>query len=118
MDAEKILSRMVQVGFVSAINQKKHTARVKFPDTGITSGWLYVLQHSGMGTNIIPDGGHTHEITVNDTYTGGGSATIKPVPHHDHPGSVTTAWMPQVNDRVVVLYLPVRDGDGFILGGI
>ncbi len=117
MDVGKILSRMVQVGFVSAINAEKRMARVQFPDTGITSGWLYVLQHSGMGTSIVPDGGHTHNITVNDTYTGGGSATIKAIPNHDHLGSVTTVWMPKINEQVVVLYLPVKDGDGFILGG-
>jgi len=28
------------------------------------------------------------------------------------------AWMPKVDDRVLVLYLPVFDGDGFILGVI
>lgn len=27
-------------------------------------------------------------------------------------------WMPKVNDQVLVLYLPVFNGDGFILGGI
>ncbi|MEN6437013.1 MAG: hypothetical protein ABFD97_00350 [Syntrophobacter sp.] len=27
-------------------------------------------------------------------------------------------WMPSINDTVVVLYLPVFNGDGFILGAI
>ena len=27
-------------------------------------------------------------------------------------------WMPKVNDKVLVLYFPVFNGDGVILGGI
>lgn len=30
----------------------------------------------------------------------------------------STQRMPRVNDQVLVLYLPVFNGDGFILGGI
>lgn len=118
MDADKILSRLVQIGYVSAVDPVKKKARVRFPDTGITSGWLYILQHGGTGLSIVKDGGHTHGITVNDTYTGGGSGTIEAVPDHKHTGSTTTSWLPKVNEKVVVLYLPVADGDGFILGGI
>lgn len=118
MDADKILSRLVQTGYVSAVDTAKKRARVRFPDTGITSGWLYVLQHGGTGVDVVKDGSHTHDITVNDTYTGGGSGTIASVPDHNHSGSTTTSWLPKVNERVVVLYLPVADGDGFILGGI
>lgn len=32
--------------------------------------------------------------------------------------NVPQPWMPKVNDQVLVLYLPVFNGDGFILGGI
>lgn len=28
------------------------------------------------------------------------------------------SWMPGINDNVLVLYLPVFNGDGFILGAI
>lgn len=27
-------------------------------------------------------------------------------------------WMPKINDTVVALYLPIYDGDGFVLGGV
>ena len=118
MDLGKTMSRMVQVGYVTAVNLPKRMVRVRFPDTEITSGWLYVLQHSGTEMTITKDGGHSHSITVSDSYTGGGSASVGAVPDHDHKNSKTTVWMPKVNDRVVVLYLPVADGDGFILGGI
>lgn len=118
MEIEKILSRMVQIGFVSAVDAKKRLARVKFPGTDMVSGWLYVLQHGGMGLSIVEAGGHGHDVTVNDTYTGGGSGSAKAVPDHTHAESTTTTWMPKVNDLVVVLYLPVADGDGFVLGGL
>lgn len=29
-----------------------------------------------------------------------------------------TPWMPEVNDRVLCLYIPVFNGDGFVLGAI
>ena len=28
------------------------------------------------------------------------------------------AWLPDINDRVLVLYLPAEDGDGFVVGRI
>lgn len=118
METEKILARMVQRGCVSAVDAKKRRVRVKFQETDMVSGWLQVLQHGGMGLDITEDGGHGHEVTVTDTYTGGGSGEAKAVPDHDHGKSVTTTWMPKVNDQVVVLYLPVADGDGYVLGGL
>lgn len=115
---ERALSRMVQRGIVTAVDPQKLQVRVKFMETDMISGWLKVLQHRGMGLSITEDGGHGHEVTVKDTYTGGGSGTVKTVPDHDHAESATTTWMPKVNDQVVVLYLPVDDGDGFVLGGL
>ena len=73
MDSEKILSRLVQIGTVSAVDGSKRMARVILKEAGHVSGWLKVLSSSGM---------------------------------------------PKVNDQVLVLYLPVFNGDGFILGGI
>lgn len=115
MDLEKILSRLVQIGTVSDVDSGKRMARVILKETRHTSGWLKVLQHYAADMYIEPDAEHTHTIT--DTYTGGGSAGTYPA--HDHlPGSHLTWWMPKVNDQVLVLYLPVFNGDGFILGGI
>ena len=42
-DPERILERLVQLGDVIAVDEKKHAARVKFPATGIISGWLKVI---------------------------------------------------------------------------
>lgn len=111
---ESILERLVQIGTVTAVNTSKKQARVKFQDKDMISGWLTVLQRPGTNLNIKPDGEHTHTIT--DTYSGGGSASTEP--DHNHEGSVTTSYMPKVNDTVLVLYLPVSNSDGFILGGL
>ena len=115
MDLNEILSRLVQTGIVSAVDSSKRMARVILEETGHTSGWLKVLQHYGADFYIEPDGERTSAIT--NTYTGGGS--VSTFPDHNHlPGSHLTWWMPKVNDRVLILYLPVFNGDGFILGGI
>ncbi|MDE6260407.1 MAG: phage baseplate assembly protein V [Oscillospiraceae bacterium] len=84
----KILERMVQEGVVSAVDAGRRRVRVKFLTTDIYSGWLAVLQHTGAGVQAA---GHTASVTV---------------------------WMPKVNDRVVVLYLPCPDSDGYVLGGV
>lgn len=113
-DTENILARLVRIGTVTAVNRKNRTARVKFQDTGETSAFLYVLQHNGAALNIMPDGEHNH--VIHDTYKGGGSS--EDFPDHDHRGSALGYWMPAINSNVLVLYLPVYDSDGFILGVI
>lgn len=97
MDIDAILSRVVQIGTVTAVSAAGRKARVKFKDTGITSDWLKVVQRFGEGIYIQPDG------------TG---------PHDHAPKSCVTYWMPRVNDQVLVIYLPVFNGDGFVVGGI
>lgn len=106
-EQQNILSGLVQTGTVTAIDSAKRKARVKFKDTGIISGWLYVLQHYGADFYIEPDAKHTHEIT--DTFTAGGSAGEYPA--HDHlPGSHLTYWMPKVNDRVLACIADIQRG--------
>lgn len=107
------LANMALVGKVSDVDKVKRMVRVIWPASGETSGWLYVLQHFGAELAIIPDAEHTHEIT--DTH-GGGSASIEP--DHNHPGSTVTIWLPKINESVLVVYLPVEDGDGFVIGRI
>lgn len=95
----EILSRLVQVGTVTAVDSTAHRVRVKFKDTDIISDWLYVIQHRGAELSIVPDKAGNN-------------------PSHNHlPGSYLTYWMPKVNDTVLCLYLPVFNGDGFVLGG-
>lgn len=112
---ENIMSNLVRIGTVSSIDAGQRKARVIFKDKdNMVSGWLFVIQRSGAGVNVVPDGGHTH--TISDTYTGKGSAST--VSNHNHPGTTVASWMPKVNDTVLVVYLPVFNADGFILGAI
>lgn len=98
-----------RIGTVTDVNNTKHLARVKYQDTGITSAWLYVLQHPGAALSISTVSGHTH------TTDGVGSSTNG---SHSHTGSAGI-WMPKINDTVLVAYLsPSGETDGFILGVI
>ncbi len=69
------LARLALLGRVSDVDKSKRLVRVIWPDSGQTSGWLYVLQRGD-------------------------------------------AWLPEINELVLVLYLPVFGGDGFVLGGV
>ena len=87
-EQESSLSGLVQVGIVAAVSGR--LARVKLPETGETSGWLAVL---GAPPVVAVQGEHGHSAAV-------------------------TAWMPRVNQRVLVLFRPVENGGGFVLGGL
>lgn len=108
MDSEKILSRLVQIGTVSDVDNGKRRARVILKETGHTSGWLCVLATPP----FIPD----YSVPQRTEFESGGSGDASFASHkHD---LIIKPWMPKVNDQVLVLYLPVFNGDGFILGGI
>lgn len=84
---------MTRIGIVSAVDSDKKRARVYYPDMDdMVSDWLFVLQRSGTYTSSSADG-HSHSV---------------------HVGT----WMPEINDRVFVAYLPGFNTDGFILGVI
>lgn len=135
MDMESVLAGLVRVGIVTDVDRKKRMARVKFQSEDMTSGWLYVLQHYETGIAVKKDGGHSHKIDeagahshpgstgyqavrLNITEDGAHAHAMEEAPDHEHKGTVTTWWTPKVNDRVVCLYLPVFNGDGFILGTV
>lgn len=108
MDVEKILSNLVKVGIVTAVNNDEHLARVIFEDTGLPSGWLVVLDNRP----FIPD----YDVPqVTDQRAGGSGYAL--YEKHDHPLTIKQ-WMPKINQPVLVLYLPVKNADGFILGGM
>lgn len=104
-----ILPNLVRIGTVSAVDTNRRRARVIFPDMDIVSGWLYVLQMPGAVVNMENAGRHTH--------VDGASLTTSEDGEHKHTATVGS-WMPKVNDKVVVLYLPVFNSDGFVLGVI
>ena len=108
MDVEKILKHLVRIGTVTVADPVKRVARVKFEDTGQTSGLLYVLANRP----YIPD----YDVPQRTEFEAGGSGDPAFASHkHD---LIIKPWMPKVNAVVLTLYLPVLDGDGFILGEI
>lgn len=107
-DIAKILSQLVRIGTVTVTDPVKRVARVKFQDTGMTSGFLYVLANRP----YIPD----YDVPQRTEYKGGGSG-YPAYEEHAHP-NIIKPWMPKVNATVLTLYLPVLDADGFILGEI
>ena len=109
-DLEIILRNLVCIGTVSSIDAVNLKARVIYKDKdNLVSGWLPVLQHTTAGVHVNPDGDHMHSVTTGGTASSAGT--------HRHDAHVTV-WMPKVNDTVIVIYLPVRNADGFILGAI
>lgn len=108
MDVEKILKRLVRIGTVTVTDPVKRVARVKFEDTGETSGLLYVLANR----SYIPD----YDVPQQTEFEAGGSGDPA-FANHKHD-LIIKPWMPKVNAVVLTLYLPVLDGDGFILGEI
>jgi len=106
---ENILQNLVRIGTVSSVDNSKNMARVIFKDKNIVSGWLRVLQQPFPTVSIVQSGLHSHEIS--------GSSTTETDGEHGHEANISF-WMPHINDTVLVLYLPVFNGDGFILGVI
>lgn len=98
--------RIIQIGTVMDVSGTK--ARVRHLDTGITSDWLTVLQRTNEVVTLQTAGNHSHSVS---------EGSCSPAGDHTHTAAVTT-WVPQVNDTVLVLYLPMTDSDGFILGRI
>jgi len=118
MDSE--LSRIVQVGTVTALDTGAHKVRVKFQHTGLTSDWLPVLRNApSVSSQTAGSHSHTGSVSVGsaDGHSHSATASIENADGHAHPISVA-AWMPAINDTVLVVYLPVFNSDGFVIGGI
>lgn len=109
MSEDNILKNLVRIGIVTAVDKERRLARVKYPDTGNTSGWLAVLANR----TYIPD----YDEKPQRTEYAGGGAGLAAFESHSHELNIKP-WLPKVNAQVLVLYLPVNGGDGFILGEI
>lgn len=99
---------IVREGTVTAVNNDKRIAKVWFDALGIDSGWLPVL----INRDFIPD----HDVPQRTEYVAGGSGDAA-YEKHAHPLQIKP-YMPKVNEKVLVLYFPVFNGNGVILGGI
>ena len=115
---DSVVARIVQVGIVTVVDPDGHRCRVKFPDTGLTSDWLRVLRQTP-GVSVSNGGAHSHtgavSVSAGSDHSHSASVTINEANSHGHDVGVS-AWMPKVNDTVVVIYIPVFNSDGFVIG--
>lgn len=101
-------SVMVRIGNVTAVDNVKRLAQVYFQDMALPSGWIPVL----INRDYIPD----YDVPQRTEFEAGGSGDPAFASHkHD---LIIKPWMPKVGDQVLCLYEPIRDGRGFVLGGI
>ena len=99
---------MAREGKVTAVNNDKRIAKMWFDALGIESDWLPVL----ITRDFIPD----YDVPQRTEYEAGGSGDAAFESHkHD---LIIKPYMPKVNDMVLVLYFPIFNGDGVILGGV
>ena len=103
------LENLVRVGTVTWTDPDKRVARVKFRDTDIPSAPLHVLANRP----YIPD----YDTRPQRTEFEAGGSEAASFASHSHALAVKP-WMPRVNAVVLCLYLPVWNGDGYILGEI
>lgn len=106
---DAVFSAIVRVGTVTAVDNTKRLAQVYFKDMDLPSGWIPVL----INRDYIPDYKTTPQRTEFES-GGSGDAAFA---NHKHD-LIIKPWMPKVNDQVLCLYEPIRDGRGFVLGGI
>lgn len=99
---------IVREGTVTAVNNDKRIAKVNFDALGIISDWLPVL----ITRDFIPD----YDVPQRTEYEEGGSG-YPAFESHKHD-LIIKPYMPKVGDKVVVLYFPIFNGDGIILGGV
>ena len=107
-DDNTAFSVMVRVGIVTAVDNDKRLAQVYFQDMDLPSGWIPVL----INRDFIPD----YEAPQRTEHKGGGSGDPA-YEEHAHP-LIIKPWMPKRGEQVLCLYEPIRDGRGFVLGGI
>ena len=99
---------IVREGKVTAVDNGKRIAKVWLDSMGIESDWLPVL----ITRDFIPD----YDVPQRTEFEAGGSGDPAFASHkHD---LIIKPYMPKVNDLVLVLYFPVFNGDGVILGGV
>ena len=107
---------IVREGKVTAVNESKRIAKVWFDALGIESDWLPVLiNRDRIGVDVVE--WDETQWTEFETEWKGSRAGDPDYVDHKHK-LVIKPYMPKVNDLVLVLYFPVFNGDGVILGGV
>lgn len=107
-DMDAVFSGFFRLGFVTDVNNDKRIAKVEFEDLGYTSDWIPVL----INRDFIQD----YDVPQRTEYEAGGSGE-QAFESHKHD-LIIKPYMPKKGEQVLCIYEPVRNGRGFILGGI
>lgn len=105
---------IVREGKVTAVDNDKLIAKVWFDDLEIESDWMPVLINHAIIKDYPYDSPQWTEFETEDKVPQAGETRYVP---HRHK-LIIKPWMPKVNDMVLVLYFPVFNGDGVVLGGV
>lgn len=103
-----LLENIIRIGEVQSINESERTVRVMFPDTKIMSGWLKVIK----SPPFIPSKGEEQK-----TETASGQREEGTFDEHFH-NVIINAWFPSIGDNVLCIFVPVFNGDGYVIGEI
>ena len=108
------LDGLVRVGTVTDRQMDKRLVRVWFEDDAMSSGWLPVI----ISQDVTPDYEYDDpQWTELETEWEGSRSGEKDYVDHKHK-IIRKPYMPKVGDQVLVVYLPVWNADGFVIGGI
>lgn len=105
---------IVREGTVTAVDNDKRIARAWFDALGIESGWMPVLINQDVIHYYPYDDPQWTEFDAEDEEPQDGETRYV---RHRH-NVIIKPYMPKVGDKVVVLYFPIFNGDGIILGGV
>lgn len=105
---------IVREGKVTAVDNDKLIAKVWFDDLKIESDWMPVLINHAIIKDYPYD---SPQWTEFETEWVGSRAGDPDYADHKHK-LIIKPWMPKINDMVLVLYFPVFNGDGVVLGGV
>lgn len=106
------LENLVRIGTVTWTDNDKRLARVKFQDTGLPSGELYVLA----SRPYIPNYNGTQWTEFDSEAR---TPRVGDPDYADHRHKlIIKPWMPKLDAVVLCLYLPLPNADGFVLGEI
>lgn len=105
---------VVREGTVTAVNNDKRIAKVNFEALGIISDWLPVLINQDVIHYYPYD---DTQWTEYETEWEGSRSGDPDYADHRHK-VIIKPYMPKVGDKVVVLYFPIFNGDGVVLGGV
>ena len=108
-ELEAVVYRGLRIGVVSDVDNENRIARVYYEDLDMTSDWMGVM----INQDYIPD----YEGPQATEYEGPAGSDMALFERHRHLLTIKP-WMPKLGDQVIVAYLPMKDGEGFILGGL